>query len=271
MTADGGDRAGRPTAARAFTEGCAALADLMLPRTCAGCALPGDVLCPGCRRWLAVPRLAQPRRHPAGFPPTVAAGAYAGPVRPAVLAFKEHGRAELAGPLGTAVALAVIAVLAGLPGGGAGRPIRLVPVPSSAAAVQRRGRDHVAELARSAAVELRAAGVPARPAALLRRRRGTRDSAGLDAAARRANLAGRFTVRPTRRGSPPGTVLVVVDDVVSSGATLTEAARALGGGNSPDGDTPVLGAVVAATPRRSGTRSTRPGPAGFTVRCWGGP
>jgi orotate phosphoribosyltransferase-like protein len=66
-------------------------------------------------------------------------------------------------------------------------------------------------------------------------------------------------------------VLVVVDDVVSSGATLTEAARALGGGISSDGDMPVLGAVVAATPRRSGTRSTQPGPAGFTVRWWGGP
>jgi predicted amidophosphoribosyltransferase len=269
VTVDGGDRPG-PGAARAFAEGWSALADLVLPRTCAGCALPGDVLCPGCRCWLAVPRLAQPRRHPAGFPPTVAAGAYAGPVRPAVLAFKEHGRAELAGPLGTALALAVIVVLAGLPGGGAGGPVRLVPVPSSAAAVQRRGRDHVAELARSAAVELRAAGVAARPAVLLRRRRGTRDSAGLDAAARRANLAGRFTVRPTRRWPAPGTVLVVVDDVVSSGATLTEAARVLRGRPSSQGDTPVLGAVVAATPRRPAVRPTRPGPAGFTVRCSGG-
>ncbi|MCW2678013.1 MAG: putative amidophosphoribosyltransferase [Modestobacter sp.] len=271
MTAEGGNRAGRPGAARAFTEGWSALADLVLPRTCAGCALPGDLLCPGCRCWLAVPRLAQPRRHPDGFPPTVAAGAYAGPVRPAVLAFKEHGRAELAGPLGTALALAVVVVLAGLPGGGAGRPVRLVPVPSSTAAVQRRGRDHVAELARSAAVELRAAGVAARPAAVLRRRRGTRDSAGLDAAARRANLAGRFAVRPTRPWPAPGTVLVVVDDVVSSGATLTEAARALGLGTPSDRDTPVLGAVVAATPRRSAERLTRPRPADFTVRCWGGP
>jgi predicted amidophosphoribosyltransferase len=269
MTAAGGDRAGPPVAARALREGWAALADLVLPRTCAGCALPGDVLCPGCRRWLSAPRLAQPRRHPLGFPPTVAAGAYAGPVRPAVLAFKEHGRAELAGPLGAALALAVTVVLAGLPGGGAGRPVRLVPVPSSAAAVQRRGRDHVAELARSAAVELRSAGVPARPAALLHRGGGTRDSAGLDAAARRANLAGRFTVRPTRR-VPPGTVLVVVDDVVSSGATLTEAARALGGGTSSQEETPVLGAVVAATPRRSAARSTQPRPAVFTVQCWGG-
>ncbi len=80
----------------------AALADLVLPRTCAGCGVPGPVLCPRCARLLTRPREATPRRVPWGMPPTVAAGAYAGPVRPAVAAFKEHGRAELAGPLGTA-------------------------------------------------------------------------------------------------------------------------------------------------------------------------
>ncbi|SDX48777.1 Predicted amidophosphoribosyltransferases [Modestobacter sp. DSM 44400] len=262
--AAGGGRVGRP-AAGALVAGWTALADLVLPRTCAGCAVPGDVLCPDCRGRLAEPRLAEPRRHPDGFPPTVAAGAYSGPVRPAVLAFKEHGRAELATPLGRALALAVTGVLAGLPGAGRGRPVLLVPVPSSTAAVQRRGRDHVGELARAAATELRAAGLAARPAALLRRPRGTRDSAGLDAAARRANLAGRFAVRAPRDGPPVGAVLVLVDDVVSSGATLTEAARALAAGLS-SGNEPVLAAVVAATPRRSGHRVAARSPGTFTVR-----
>ncbi|HEV7727009.1 MAG TPA: ComF family protein [Modestobacter sp.] len=262
--AAGGGRVGGPVRG-GLAEGWAALADLVLPRTCAGCAVPGDVLCPDCRRRLAEPRLAEPRRHPAGFPPTVASGAYAGPVRPAVLAFKEHGRAELAAPLGTALALAVTGVLAGLPVPGWARPVLLVPVPSSAAAVQRRGRDHVGELARAAAAELRAAGLPARPAALLRRPRGTRDSAGLDAGARRANLAGRFTARAPRGGLPAGALLVLVDDVVSSGATLTEAARALAAAPSV-GDTPVLAAVVAATPRRSGNPVSASSAAAFTVR-----
>src|SRR6476661_8662313 len=105
-----------------------ALVDLVLPRACAGCGLPGAALCRACAGLLALPRLAQPRRFPEGFPPTVAAGAYDGPVRPAVIAFKERGRAELARPLGTALALAVAAVTAGVPGGPA-RPVLLVPVP----------------------------------------------------------------------------------------------------------------------------------------------
>ncbi|MGY1857898.1 ComF family protein [Modestobacter sp. SYSU DS0290] len=245
-------------------EAARALADLVLPRACAGCAVPGPVLCPRCRALLTRPRLAQPRRHPPGFPPTVAAGAYAGPVRPAVVAFKEHGRAELADPLGSALALAVAAVLTGLaqpPGPSA--PVLLVPVPSSAAAVRARGRDHVRELADRAGAELRDAGMAAATVPLLRRRRGTTDSAGLGARERQANLAGRFVVR---RPPAPSGVLVVVDDVVSSGATLTEAARALRTGSGPPGDTPVLAAVVAATPRRAPGPRVPPPPGTFTVR-----
>lgn len=208
------------------------------------------------------------------MPPTVAAGPYAGPVRPVVLAFKEHGRAELARPLGAALALAVTVLLTGLRDA-PGRPVLLVPVPSSAAAVQRRGRDHVRELACSAAAELCAAGVPARLLPVLRRTRGTRDSAGLDAGERRRNLAGRFRLRAARGASLSGGTLVLVDDVVTSGATLTEAARALAGlpvpagpaGRAgPPGDTSVVAAVVAATPRRTPGSSRGGPPAAFTVR-----
>ena len=220
----------------------AALADLVLPRTCGGCGVPGPVLCRRCAGLLARPREATPRRVPWGMPPTVAAGAYAGPVRPAVVAFKERGRAELAGPLGAALALAVAVHAVLLPG----RPVLLVPVPSSRAGLRARGRDHVRELAVAAAAELRAAGVDAAPARLLARSGRVLDSAGLSVAQRRANLAGTFAARTA--AVPPRAVLVVVDDVVTSGATLTAAAGVLTRAR-PDAGTPVLAAVVAATPR----------------------
>jgi predicted amidophosphoribosyltransferase len=172
-------------------------------------------------------------------------------VRPAVNAFKEQGRAELAGPLGTALALAVAAVVTAAPS--VPGPVLLVPVPSSAAALRSRGRDHVGELTRCAVAELRAAGLDAAEARLLRRLGRVRDSAGLSPAARRANLAGTF--RREDLPAPRG-LLVLVDDVVTSGATLTEAAAELSSGCRP-GDTPVLAAVVAATPRRPAGRASR--------------
>jgi predicted amidophosphoribosyltransferase len=224
----------------------AALADLVLPRTCAGCGVPGAVLCRRCGRLLTGAHVAAPRRFPPGFPPTVAAGAYAGPVRSAVLAFKERGRAELGPVLGTALALSVAAALSGVPDRSPGAPVLLVPVPPSAAGLRTRGRDHVRELTRCAVAELGSAGVPAAEARLLRRRGRVRDSAGLSAAQRRANLAGTFV---PAGAVPSGAVLVLVDDVVTSGATLTEAACVIDGIRSVTA-TPVLAAVVAATPRR---------------------
>src|SRR4051812_32840816 len=116
-----------------------ALADLVLPRTCAGCGVPAVMLCRACAGLLAAPRLAEPRRFPWGFPPTVAAGAYAGPVRPAILAFKERGRAELAVPLGTALALAVAAVTAGGPGPPGPGLLGPVPRPPAAGRARRGG------------------------------------------------------------------------------------------------------------------------------------
>jgi len=226
--------------------GIAALTDLLLPRTCAGCGVPGAVLCARCAALLTRPRTASPRRFPWGFPPTAAAGAYAGPVRPAVIEFKERGRAELAVPLGAALALAVVAVVSAVPGP-ASRPVTLVPVPSSRAGLRERGRDHVRELTARAVAELRAAGVPATEARLLRRRGRVRDSAGLSVAQRRVNLAGTFV---PAGAAPSRGLLVLVDDVVTSGATLTEAAAVLGPAAGREGF-PVLAAVVAATPRRA--------------------
>lgn len=208
------------------------LLDLVLPRSCAGCGAPGRTLCPTCRALLASPRPHLPTPAPPGLPRLVTAAAYEGDVRAALLAHKEHGRLGLARPLGAALAGGLL--LLDLPA-----RVVLVPVPSSRAAVRERGHDHARRLAAAAARR-----VPhARASPLLVPARRVADQAGLDAGARAANLAGALRARRRLDGLP----VVVVDDVVTTGATLAEASRALRAAGAQ-----VLGAaVVAATVRRS--------------------
>jgi predicted amidophosphoribosyltransferase len=146
-------------------------------------------------------------------------------LRSALLAYKERGRRDLAAPLGAALSRALLHGT--LPyreperGG-----IWLVPVPSRGAEAARRGGQHVELLVVRAAKALAQAGVAAAVAPALRMGPGVRDSVGLAAAARQANLAGR--VRPRRAGLPPtDTPVVLVDDVVTTGATAAACATAL--------------------------------------------
>jgi predicted amidophosphoribosyltransferase len=196
----------------------AALLDLLVPGLCGGCKAPGEALCPACSRLLGPPVEVR-----CGPPPVFALGRYGGPVRSALLAYKERGHRELARPFGAAVAGGLTSLRERIaPAGG----WWLVPAPSRAAQARRRGGDHVRRLAEIAAAGLAAAGEPAAVAPALRLARGVRDSVGLDAAARSANLAGRM--RPRRSGLPPaGTGVVLVDDVLTTGATVSECISAL--------------------------------------------
>ncbi|WP_088320940.1 ComF family protein [Kineosporia sp. R_H_3] len=204
----------------ALADGVLALA---APPRCAGCDLPGTTLCPRCRAPLEgrAALVAVPGWPHA--PPTAGRAPYTGVLPTLVNAWKERGRHDLEPVLGAALAGAVGA----LPGGaGAGR--LLVPVPSSRAARRRRGADGVRRLAVQAARTLRARGVPARVLPVLTLARRVDDQSGLSATERARNVEGAFVVRARARalvGSLPPVVLV--DDVLTTGATLRAAACAL--------------------------------------------
>jgi predicted amidophosphoribosyltransferase len=269
---------GPVTAAR---ELLVALADLIFPVDCPGCGEPG-VLCAGCAAVLAArPEPVRPAAPPPGLPPCLALGEYGGALRELILAYKERGRRDLAGPLGDALAGAVVATLAradpgptrygyrgdpgptpyGHRGGdtpGRGSLVALVPVPSTAAAVRARQGDHMLRLARRAAGRLARTGIPVEVVRPLRARPRA-DSAGLDRAARARAAEAAFVPRPgadrglgMRRGLgmglgwgwPGGATVVVLDDVLTTGATVAAVSRRLAGAGAP-----VAGAVTLAATR----------------------
>ncbi|MGW2240222.1 ComF family protein [Streptomyces sp. NPDC001759] len=205
------------------------LTDLVLPAECGGCGRSRTVLCPECRAALSGPGASRvrPVPEPHGLPVVHAAARYADAVRAVLLAHKERGALALAAPLGAALAEAVRAGLRQVPDADAETPVLLVPVPSARAAVRARGHDPARRIALAAAGQLRRDGLPARVAAVLRQRRAVADQAGLNSRQRLRNLAGALAVAPggvrlLREGR-----VVLVDDLMTTGASLAEAARAV--------------------------------------------
>jgi predicted amidophosphoribosyltransferase len=226
--------------------------DLALPAECAGCGVQPGLLCEACSPALVgVARPAWPRPSPAGLPPTWAVAGYDGAVRAALLAHKEHGRTALARPLGAALASSVHAVLSGTGSGGPTRrgPVVLVPMPSRRGAVRERGRDPTLAIARHAARLLRDNGKDACVRPVLRMAATVADQSGLDAAARAANLRGAVLLPDRWAGRLAGraTRVVLVDDIITTGASLAAAAEAV----RRAGIEVVGAAVVAATHRRT--------------------
>lgn len=172
---------------------------------CPACALPLPERAP------ALP-CAACRQAPPPVAATVAPLLYAAPIDRWQPRFKFHHDLAAGRLLGALLATACA---------GAPRPEALVPVPLHRTRLRARGFDQALELARGVARTLR---LPLR-ASLLERVRATAPQSELDAAARHANLHGAFRVQAPREALPAHVALV--DDVMTTGATLHAAAAAL--------------------------------------------
>jgi predicted amidophosphoribosyltransferase len=191
--------------------------DLVLPLECGGCGAPSTRWCTACARELAVkpdePHLITARLDPGV--PVLSLGRYAGARREAIVAVKEHGRADLIAPLARALQAGLERLLAW---GVVDTPLTIVPAPTRRSAARRRGGDPVTRMALAAS----AGHTDIAVIQALRMRAFVRDSVGLSSTDRQRNIAGRVkAVKPVA-----GNVLVV-DDIVTTGATASESVRVL--------------------------------------------
>lgn len=261
-----------PVRTEVLTALVAAVCNLVAPAMCGGCGAPARPLCDECALELeAGPRLRTVSCAGGVDLPVVSAAPYDGVTRAVVLAFKERGRRGLARPLGFAMSHAALVhdhVLTLTPSqppapptqargyvlrepGHADEPVLLVPVPSSPAAVRRRGYDPVRRLAAMTVRALADRGVPTRMCPALRLADSVSDQAGLSAAARQANLAGAHAVVRRLAGHVEGRHVLIVDDVVTTGATIAEATRALRAGGAQPAGALTVGGTVLRSPLRS--------------------
>lgn len=201
------------------------LAGTLLPRSCALCGeLAADSLCPGCAQTL--PTLAAPRcgccalptgqgercgrclAHPPHYDATLAAFAYGYPIDQLVQALKYGGRLHLADCFGQWLGAAPVP-----------EADLLVPVPLHPARLRERGYNQAAEIARPLAQRWR---LPL-ATACCERLMDAPPQASLPWKARAGNVRGAFRVV----GNVAGRRVAVVDDVMTTGATLDQLARAL--------------------------------------------
>lgn len=244
----------------------AGLLDAWLPASCIVCdrprsdrlcddceaALPGvrAARCPRCGLVLPGPGDATPARcsgcddDPPAFTATVVLADYAAPLDRLVHALKFGRDASLARPLGHALAQRLAFACPD------GPPPLVAAIPLSTARLAERGFNQSLEIARALA---RARRLPL-DHRLLVRTRGGAPAATLHAAERRSALAGAFATRRPLAGR----AVIVVDDVMTTGATLRAAAEAL----RDAGAGPVINCVVARTPQSDASRDRqrRPGP-----------
>jgi predicted amidophosphoribosyltransferase len=186
--------------------------DLVLPLECGGCGAPATAWCAPCAQDLTVkpdePHLVTPRVDPGV--PVFSLGRYAGVRRHAIVALKEHGRTDLSAPLGHALGDGLRRLSAW---GILDRPVTVVPAPTRRHAARKRGGDPVTRIARRAHLDVVQA---------LRTKAFTRDSVGLSGADRERNI--RNSVKLVR---PVTGDVVLVDDIVTTGATAAESVRVL--------------------------------------------
>lgn len=192
------------------------ISELLFPQRCISCKALGRRLCLTCSPEWKFENKSQTLKDHSGDKLKVFSSAdYSDVARSVILAAKESSIKDADALILEALNFSLTNFLRSC------SVTHLVPIPSRSQANRVRGRDFLAETTADLA-----AGFLLNSAVMLRHSRHVRDQSGLSHAGRRNNVGGAFVLIPMEV-EPQGARLLLIDDLVTTGATLLEAARAL--------------------------------------------
>jgi ComF family protein len=203
------------------------LLDLVYPKKCPGCHIPSINICVDCKSlWQGPPVTIVLNQNKV---PVISVAQYRNEVRSVLLAYKENGERESGKVLTEALIRARLEIVRD-------SICTLVPIPSNPKSIRRRGRDFMMELCTQVSIQSGDKVLP-----IFRVDRDVEDQSKLNEKQRSQNLIGAFGCISKNLHLAVTSPIILVDDLLTTGATLREAVRALGQhGLSP------IGAITAA-------------------------
>jgi len=194
------------------------LKDLIYPNICICCGKTDAIVCPNCSEyWLANPKKSKVDGNILFFVTT-----YNEITSPVILAAKEAGNADSVKLIARSIASSISFAILNL---GISQPINLVTIPSQLSAIRRRGRDHIKDLVQEVIIQLNQQEIDAVYLPILKPIKKIKDQSNLNGLQRKENMSHAFTVKSSPISQ---SAVILIDDLVTSGASIHEGVRALG-------------------------------------------
>jgi predicted amidophosphoribosyltransferase len=193
------------------------LKELIYPNICLCCGKTGVTICHNCSNyWQANPNKSKVENC-LFFVTT-----YDETTSPIILAAKESGNREavklIAGSITNSISFAILNL-------GIAQPINLVTIPSQLSAIRRRGRDHINDLVQEVITQLHKQNIDAIYLPILKPIKKIKDQSDLNGLQRKENMSHAFIVKTSPISQ---SAVIVIDDLVTTGASILEGVRALG-------------------------------------------